>query len=40
MKELSLQGKERLSGHPKEVLNEILWILETGAQWSELSSAT
>ncbi len=35
-KELNPKGKGRPPRHPREVLNGVLWILKTGAQWSEL----
>ena len=35
-KELRPSGKGRPPRHPREVLNGVLWILKTGAQWSEL----
>jgi transposase len=34
--ELHPRGRGRPPRHPREVLNGILWILKTGAQWSEL----
>lgn len=35
-RELKPSGKGRPARHPREVLDGVLWVLKTGAQWSEL----